>query len=80
MISLQQIEDIGELKVLRLDTSTSNSPLLRLVERWISDEVAEKKRKHLLELSQKQADAPGPLYQKLADARENADRFYNYWG
>ena len=77
-----KISEIKELSQLKQDTSSSNSPLLRLVESWIKEESDEKRKLKIQNQSEKEANKPGPVLQKFSDNadRKKSDRFFNYWG
>jgi hypothetical protein len=75
-----RVDEIVELEKLKQDRTSSNSPLLRLVELWIREEADEKRKLNVQNQSEKEATKPSELLQKLADSKEKGDRFYNYWG
>lgn len=79
------LETCTELAELAAAVPTSGfrsfgaSPLLQLIEAWLTVELAEKKAAVAAKKASGIEDGPTPLQQK-ADDPSLGDKFYNYWG
>lgn len=76
---IDRMINLTEFEELKQDRSTFNSPLLRLIERWVRREVDERKKLNIENKSQAQAVQPSKYLKSMAYSTKT-DRFYNYWG
>ncbi|KNC53894.1 CCR4-Not complex subunit Caf16 [Thecamonas trahens ATCC 50062] len=76
----EELETLARAVPVSGRRSFGASPLLQLIEAWLSTELAEKKAAAAAAAASGVVAEPTPLQAKAEDVNRYGDKFYNYWG